>query len=560
MRHTKLDAPLSVCHCEERSDVAISTPRPSCVAVRRFGIWHGLLLLPLLVVTGCRGVGLREMKSAVEQAAGDSSRIATFYANRDFAPYWTQKPGLSDEAIDVLNRLCRADDEGLDASAFDLLTLADLLETAYDEALPDSQRARATAQLEVGLSDALVRFADQMHHGVTDPRTLGAQWHVNHDTLMAYEVLQQTTTDGIDALLDELSAPRPAYAELRRAHARYRAIAARGGWKSVPSPESPNFAHLLTARLFATHDLPDDADSTSASPTDLAEGVRHFQQRHGLLQTGRVDVETRGRLNVSAEDRARTLGRNLERARWMPAQPGPRYLYANLASGIVQGFDEGNDPVRLSATSTRDTPLRADTLRTLTMAPTWNVPPAKAADLMRRGLLTENAGFEAYQSEQRVPMSGVTEDELARGTVRVKQRGGGRNALGSLALRPRLGGAAFVHGGDDDDVTPAGVDVEDAASLAAFVLDWTSERAAAALRAARAEETARVLDIEPALPYFALYLTAWAEPDGTVHFRPDVRGRDAALDSALRAAVAPVDARQLSDACTLLTTPPATDD
>ncbi len=517
------------------------------------------LLLPLLVFTGCRGVGLREMKSAVEKTVGDSSRVTAFYADRDFAPYWAQKPGLSDEAIDVVNRLCRADDEGLDASAFDLPALADLLEAAYDEALPDSQRARATAQLEIGLSDALVRFADQMHHGVTDPRALGAQWQVQRDTLMASDVLRRATGDGMKALVDEVSAPRPAYAELRRAHTRYRAIAARGGWKSVPSLESPNFARLLTARLAATDDLSEDADSLSASPADLAEGVRNFQQRHGLLQTGRVDEETRSRLNVSADDRARTLGRNLERARWMPAQPGPRYLYANLASGIVQGFDGGDDPVRLTATSTRDTPLRADTLRTLTMAPTWNVPPAKAADLMRRGLLTEDAGFEAYQSEQRVPMSGVTEGELARGTVRVKQRGGGRNALGSLALRPRLGGATFVHGGDDDEVTPAGVDVADAAELAAFVLDWTSERAAAALRAARAEETARVLDIEPALPYFALYLTAWAEPDGTAHFRPDVRKRDAALDRALRTAAAQVDARQLSDACVLLTTPPATD-
>ncbi len=519
-----------------------------------------LLLLPVFVLTGCRGVGLREMKSAVEAAVGDSSRVATFYADRDFAPYWTQNPGLSEQAIDVVDRLCRADDEGLDASAFELPTLADLLETAYDATLPDSLRARATAQLEIGLSNALVRFGDQLHHGVLDPRSLGAQWQVRRDTLLASDALKRATSEGIGAFVDALSAPRPAYAELRRAHARYRQIAASGGWRAVPSPDAPNFARLLIARLAATGDLPESADSVTVSPDDLAEGLRLFQQRHGLPQSGRVDAGTRSRLNVSAESRARMLGRNLERARWMPASPGPRFLYANLASGIVQGFDSASDPVRLAATSTLDTPLRADTLRTLTMAPTWNVPPAKAADLMRRDLLSEDAGFEAYQSEQRVSMSGVTADELERGTVRVKQRGGGRNALGSLAVRPRPGGAPYVHGGDDDEVTPSGVDVTDAASLAAFVLGWTTQRAAAALRAARAEETARVLDIDPVLPYFALYVTAWAEPDGTVHFRPDVRNRDVALDSALRAAITPVDARELADACTKLMTPPATDD
>ena len=500
------------------------------------------------------------MKAAVEQAAGDSSRVTAFYADRDFAPYWTQKPGLSDEAIDVVNRLCRADEEGLDASAFDLPALADLLVAAYDEALPDSQRARAAGQLEIGLSNALVRFGDQVQHGVLDPRSLGAQWQMRRDTLMATDALRRASGEGIGALVDALSAPRPAYAELRRAHARYRRIAASGGWEAVPSPSASTFGHLLTARLAATGDLPEGADSVAASPDDLSEGVRHFQQRHGLPQTGRVTADTRIQLNVAAASRARMLAHNLERARWMPASPGPRFLYANLASGIVQGFDGESGPARLVATSTLDTPLRADTLRTLTMAPTWNVPPTKAADLMRRGLLTEDAGFEAYQSEQRVSMSGVTVPELERGTVRVKQRGGGRNALGSLALRPRPGGAPYVHGGDDDEVTPSGVDVTDAAGLAAFVLGWTTERAAAALRAARAEETARVLEIAPPLPYFALYVTAWADPDGTAHFRPDVRNRDAALDRALASAVTPVDARQLADACTQLTTPLATDD
>ncbi len=521
---------------------------------------HFLFLLPFLVCTGCRGVGLGEMKSAVERAAGDSSRVSEFYADRDFAPFWTQKPGLSDEAIDMVARLCWAEDEVLDASEFDLPSLAALLELAYDEALPDSQRARTAAELEVGLSTALIRFAEQMHYGVTDARELGAEWQVERDTLRAASILRQATADGMEALVDNLSKSRPNYAELRRAHVRYRTLAARGGWQAVPAPGSPNFARLLTARLAATGDLADEADSVSASSADLTEGLRRFQQRHGLAQTGQADPETRVQLNVSAEVRAQALRRNLERVRWMPNRPRGRYLYANLAGGFVLGFDGEDDPIRLSAAPTLDTPLRADTLRTLTMAPTWNVPPAKAADLLRRGLLSEDAGFETYQSDQRIPISGVTGAELERGTVRVRQRGGGQNALGSLALRQRPGAAALIHGGDDDEVTPAGVNVGDAAGLAAFVLGWTSERAAAALRAARAEETARVLEIDPPLPYFALYLMAWVEPDGTVHFRPDVRGLDAALDRDLRRAVAPTNARRVAQACELLTTPPSVED
>jgi L,D-transpeptidase YcbB len=43
-----------------------------------------------------------------------------------------------------------------------------------------------------------------------------------------------------------------------------------------------------------------------------------------------------------------------------------------------------------------------------------------------------------------------------------------------------------------------------------------------------------VIPLRRPLPIHILYWTAWVEPDGAVHFRPDVYERDAALDEALR--------------------------
>jgi murein L,D-transpeptidase YcbB/YkuD len=61
--------------------------------------------------------------------------------------------------------------------------------------------------------------------------------------------------------------------------------------------------------------------------------------------------------------------------------------------------------------------------------------------------------------------------------------------------------------------------------------EWTPERIQRVIDS-RKETSVR---LKQAVPVHLLYWTAWAEGDGTVHFRRDIYGRDARLQSALDA-------------------------
>ena len=70
-------------------------------------------------------------------------------------------------------------------------------------------------------------------------------------------------------------------------------------------------------------------------------------------------------------------------------------------------------------------------------------------------------------------------------------------------------------------------------SLASIALTGDALAAVADLKnAIQAGETKHIPLKEP-LPVYVLYWTAFADPDGTVHFRPDAYKRDSRLQAAL---------------------------
>src|SRR5690606_708265 len=59
---------------------------------------------------------------------------------------------------------------------------------------------------------------------------------------------------------------------------------------------------------------------------------------------------------------------------------------------------------------------------------------------------------------------------------------------------------------------------------------WTTDR----LRSVTASGKKTVITLKEKVPVHVTYLTAWANKDGTVHFRNDVYGRDEKLATGLR--------------------------
>ena len=177
---------------------------------------------------------------------------------------------------------------------------------------------------------------------------------------------------------DEGTVPRIAAAMLS-----YSAIEVRGGWptlpanaKLAPGSRGPEVA-LLRERLAITDDLPADKAAGDLYDDAVAAGVRHFQARHGLEETGSLGPKTLAALNVPVSKRLRQLAASLDRLVAMDFMFGQRYVVVNIPAAFAETVD-GDKVVRryvvVVGKPDRPSPTLTTHVTAVNLNPTWTVP------------------------------------------------------------------------------------------------------------------------------------------------------------------------------------------
>ena len=117
---------------------------------------------------------------------------------------------------------------------------------------------------------------------------------------------------------------------------RYRAIAAKGGWPSIPRQHAAQAGTAISGGAGAATAAGDRRRSRSVARKGSESGLRRDRRRCGEAvrraashQARRriVDAETVSALNVPVEQRIRTIELNLERWRWLPDADAGALLY-----------------------------------------------------------------------------------------------------------------------------------------------------------------------------------------------------------------------------------------
>ena len=472
--------------------------------------------------------------------------IERFYATRGYRPAWTDD-GLVAELSAVI---AASPDDGLDAADFHHSAVARLL-------LEPSSPER-----EIVLTDALARLLYQLYFGKVDPRYLDPNWNFDRPAL-AGEVIR-TVSDALDSgdisgVVARARLDHPTYQGLRRALARYREVAAAGGWQMLPAgptlelgatdPRVP----ILRQRLMAMGDLQDfPVAAAEAVDRPLEEAVRRFQARHGLAVDGRVGPATRAALNVPVDQRIAQLRVNLERARWVLRLDPADVIDVDIAGFSVERLEHGAVTWRSRAIvgqPFRQTPVFADTITYIEFNPTWTVPRSiLTKDIIPRirrnpEYLAEQGFYVVDRDGTRVPLEVATLAALEGGSFpwTLVQRPGPLNALGRMKFMFPNQFAVYLHdtpsrglfGQPARTFSSGCIRVEDSLGLAELLLasnpGWDRARIEAVI--AR-DETVRV-DLDRPMPVRLLYRTADIGADGAVRFRDDVYDRDPPLLAAL---------------------------
>ena len=310
-----------------------------------------------------------------------SDLMTEFYRRRSYEPAWVG--GSGDPGVDELaETLGRSAEQGLDPNDYHLGGLAELRREGKDS-------ADAAAGLDLLLTDALVRLAFDVRYGRVqaaqiDPLSLRSHPLVSADPVADLE--QAVGARRVQELLEALEPATPYYGALKKLLAGQRAIAAAGGWPMVPPGPSlkPGMRQervpVLRERLAVTGDLrAEPREAADLYDDATVEGVKAFQDRHGLDADGAVGAQTLAALQVPVEARIDQVRANLERARWLLRDLPPRYVMVNTAGYRALLAEDGKALWRsrvIVGKPDTATPMFRAAIRSVILNPTWTVPPS----------------------------------------------------------------------------------------------------------------------------------------------------------------------------------------
>jgi murein L,D-transpeptidase YcbB/YkuD len=523
----------------------------------------------------------REIMAGGLQGAshGDMARyrpaLLRVYADSTARGIWFADARLTRQAEVLLAELGAAEKRGLRPSDYDAEPLARTA-TILRAGTPDATRGAELLRIDAWLTLSAMRFMDHAHRGRADPRSLGFAFpsaHGQHDH--ARLVVALSRSPDVHAMLDSLEPPFTRFRALEGLLSRYRTLAADSTLRDLPRISSSvrpgerwNGMPALQRLLVALGDIPATTAPSLQAESDsfgdaLVDGVKHFQRRHGLAPDGTIGTATLAQLRTPLSERIVQIELTMERWRWLPDITSPRLVVVNIPAFRLYAFDrtmaeggqrlvERMDVIVRSAYRRRHTPVFTGEVRDVVFHPYWDVPASIARNeeiphLRRDPGYAEREGLEIVRGGDVgatvYPISDANLQQVAAGTLRLRQRPGPRNALGSVKFVFPNQYNVYLHGTPAQslfartrrDFSHGCIRVSDPARLAEFVLKgqvgWDSARIAEAM--GEAGGLLRVTLDRP-LPVYILYATAVTDDDGVAFFYADLYGHDPALARALR--------------------------
>ena len=136
----------------------------------------------------------------------------------------------------LLSALRHAEHQGLKPHDYHLARLEQMVaEVSQYHAQGDAEPPTTLAVLDMLATDALLTYGSHLLHGRMNPRRRGTAPDLTQQDMDFVAQLQHALeTDRLPETLNALLPPQPGYARLRQALARYRRLAAAGGWPAIP--------------------------------------------------------------------------------------------------------------------------------------------------------------------------------------------------------------------------------------------------------------------------------------------------------------------------------------
>jgi murein L,D-transpeptidase YcbB/YkuD len=475
----------------------------------------------------------------------ERTAVEKFYTARDYAPLWTQAGTLTENGKGVIARLKDAGSEGLNPS---------------DYPVPDFASAGgpdALAEADLKLTASMLDYARQAQSGRMHWSQVSADiQYPDHPTDPTEVLSNVTTAKDASAALDSYNPPQKLYRELKAKLAELRGqgngpvvqIADGPALKFTPArgkkQPAVEMEDARVPQLRARLGISENADDTRYDAR-VADAVRKFQEGAELKPTGVLDDRTVRAINSPKRDRQiDTVIVNMERWRWLPRQLGApsignAYVILNIPDYTLKVMQNGaqvwSTKVVTGQPGIHATPLLTETMKFITVNPTWNVPPS----------IIYNEYLPALQQDPTVlQRMGLKLERASDGSIHISQPPGEANALGRIRFNFPNKFLVYQHDTPDKNLfnkderafSHGCMRVQNPDQYAATLLNITAPNEHYTPEKIRSMYGHSEIDLKfpTPIPVNITYQTAFVDDAGKLQLRRDIYGRDATMLALLR--------------------------
>jgi murein L,D-transpeptidase YcbB/YkuD len=487
----------------------------------------------LQVAENLRELLARGAESLIDRK-DERDAVEAFYHDRQFQALWSSDGTPSSRAKDAISYLRHVSADGLDPN---------------DYPTPDFSMASSPAdhaEADIRLTAAILRYARHARTGrVNFTRVSGAISYQLQNPDPADVLKEVAGAESVQAALDSFQPQQQGYKALKAKLAQERrkdgdnllVLRIPDGPVLRPGSQDPRVA-MLRKRLQMA------GDTVSPHYDDaVADAVKAFQREEGLAPDGLIGPKTLSRLNgeSSRAHVVETIIANMERWRWLPRDLGESHVMLNIPDFTLKVVDRGktvwSTRVVVGKPGRMATPLLSDTIKYITVNPTWNVPPS----------IIQNEYLPALEKDPDVlERIGLKLIQNRDGTLRVYQPPGPNNALGRIRFNFPNKFLVYQHDTPDKHLF---AHAKRAYSHGCMRVEHPDEYAEALLAIANplSNYTAsriramygkgeRNITLDRPIPVHLTYQTAFVDDTGALQIRDDVYGRDSQMMSLMKGA------------------------
>ena len=451
--------------------------------------------------------------------------IHNFYNGRNYQYSWFTQQGLTEQAFAFENMLEEYISYSGDSAAFNR-SVKQMLDSAVEDSqylmLNDSTRFG----FEMSMSASFLRYARRAYQGNIALQEKDLNWFIPRKRLNVVALLDSFTKAPNGLATEPVNQQ---YKRLRSFLLRYHELEKKGGFPIIPiekkgytlGDSSANIS-AIKIRLSSTGDYVQH-DTSAIFTDELKIAVMRFQQRYGLKEDGVAGGQTLRLMNEPVARRIEQILVNMERMRWVPAQPTGDFILVNIPQYRLTVYEDGEPSFGMNivaGTTQNKTVIFTGNLKHVVFSPYWNVPP---------GILKN----EVMPAIKRNP-SYLSRHHMEKHNGGVRQKPGPWNSLGKVKFLFPNQYNIYLHDTPSKSLfdeqkrsfSHGCIRVADPPKLAAWVLrndkSWTQERIQKAMNAGKEQ----YVSVKDTLPVYIAYFTAWVDDAGLLNFREDVYGHD----------------------------------